>query len=216
MLDRIESLLAEGSTLIANGCDGSNGYWIKPDLISQTYSWISSVANSIQFITPQNNFYIDELKRLMANENLKNGIPFEIVQKLHGLLNSLKEEASRGMVRKLEYIVIATTLDDFLDHAESFHKANKPREAGVLAAIVLEDTVKKIASKNDLSPSGKTLDPIIDELVKIGVFTPVKAKRVKAYAGVRNGALHAEWDKFDNKDAGELISGVRELIEHFL
>jgi len=61
-----------------------------------------------------------------------------------------------------------------------------------------------------------TLDPLIDELVKAGVFTPVKAKRVKAYTGVRNHADHAEWDAFDIRDVGEIINGTRELIEEFL
>ena len=132
------------------------------------------------------------------------------------MLISLKEESSRGLVRKLEYIAIATTLDDFLDHAVTFHKANRAPEAGVLAAIVLEDTIKKIAAKNDLEVEGKSIEELVDDLVKADVLTPVKAKRVKAYAGVRNGALHAEWDKFDIRDAGELIAGTRELIEHFL
>ncbi|WP_116003380.1 MULTISPECIES: hypothetical protein [unclassified Simplicispira] len=58
---------------------------------------------------------------------------------MHVLLSSLKDEAEHGLLRRLEDVVVATTFDDFLDHAEAFHRANKAREAGVLAAIVLED-----------------------------------------------------------------------------
>jgi uncharacterized protein YutE (UPF0331/DUF86 family) len=61
-----------------------------------------------------------------------------------------------------------------------------------------------------------SIEPLIDELVKAGVFTPVKAKRIKAYAGVRNHALHAEWDDFDSRDVGEMVQGIRELIDEFL
>ena len=48
----------------------------------------------------------------------------------------------------------------------------------------------------------KSLDPLIDELVKNEVITPVKAKRIKGFAAVRNHALHAEWEEFDIKDVG--------------
>ena len=61
-----------------------------------------------------------------------------------------------------------------------------------------------------------SLEPLIDELVKQNIFTPVKAKRVKSFAGVRNHASHAEWDDFDIRDVGELINGTRELIDTFL
>jgi hypothetical protein len=52
--------------------------------------------------------------------------------------------------------------------------------------------------------------------VQAGVLTQVKAKRVRSFAGVRNHALHAEWDKFDISDVGAMIKGIRELIEEFL
>lgn len=177
---------------------------------------MTSAANLVSIAASQGSYFRDELLRITTNDQLKGGVPWALVQKMQGLLTSLKDEAAHGLLRRLEDVVVATAFDDFLDHAEAFHKGNKAREAGVLAAIVLEDTIKRIASKNSVSASGLSLEQLIDELVKVGVFTPVKAKRVKAYAGVRNPALHAEWDKFDIRDAGELIFGTRELIDNFL
>jgi uncharacterized protein YutE (UPF0331/DUF86 family) len=133
-----------------------------------------------------------------------------------GLLKGTKEEWDHGLLGRMEYIVAGATFDDFLDYADEYHKGNKKMESSVLASAVLEDTVKKIAQKNGLITEGKTLDPLIDELVKANVFTPVKAKRVRSFAGVRNHALHAEWDKFDNSDVGAMIKGIRELIEESL
>ncbi len=108
------------------------------------------------------------------------------------------------------------SFDSFLDHAAQYHKGNKKIEAAVLGSAVLEDTVKKIAVKYGPNPGGFSLEELIDNLVKAGVITEVKAKRIRSYAGVRNSALHAEWDKFDIQDVGQLIKGTRELIEQFL
>ncbi|GAI03064.1 unnamed protein product, partial [marine sediment metagenome] len=135
------------------------------------------------------------------------GIPSKIVLKMLGLLISAQEEWSKGMLREIEYVIAAETFDDFLDHAASYHKAGKKIEASVLASAVLEDTIKKIAVKNSMETRERSLDPLIDDLKAAGVFTPVKAKRVKAYAGIRNKADHAEWDEFDIKDVGQMIEG---------
>jgi hypothetical protein len=135
---------------------------------------------------------------------------------MYGVLNSALEEWKAGLLRKIEYIVVAETFDDFLDHATQFHKGNKKIESSVLASVVLEDTVKKIANKNDIDPKGLSLEILINELIKKDVFTPVKAKRIKGFASVRNHSLHAEWEKFDIQDVGGLIKGTRELIDQFL
>jgi hypothetical protein len=177
---------------------------------------MSSAANLVTFLAPPGSYFRDELQRITTNDQLRGGAPWALVQKTQGLLQAIKDEAGHGLLTKLEYIAVATAFDDFLDHAEAFHKANKAREAGVLAAIVLEDTIKRIAAKNNVASAGVSLEQLIDELVKANVFTPVKAKRIKGYAGVRNPALHAEWDKFDIRDAGDLIAGTRELIESYL
>lgn len=218
LTERIQALLQQGAVELSRQGGDQYGpdHWVNSGYISEVQAWMTSTANLITLAAPPGSYFREELARITGHKELEKGAPWAIVQKMHGLLAALNDEASHGLLRRLEDTVFAAAFDDFLDHAEAFHKANKAREAGVLAAIVLEDTIKRIAAKNGVNASGLTLEPLVDALVKVGVFTAVKAKRVKAYAGVRNPALHAEWDKFDIRDAGELISGTRELIEHFL
>jgi len=143
-------------------------------------------------------------------------VPTVVFHKVLGLLTSAKQEWDRGLLRQIEYIVTAEAFDDFLDHASLYHKGNKKVEASVLASAVLEDTIKRIAKKNGIDTSGRSLEQLIDELVRANVFTAVKAKRIKGHAGVRNRALHAEWDEFDIREVGYLIEGTRDLIDEFL
>jgi len=179
-------------------------------------SWLSSAANLIDYVSPMDSYFGKECRQVLSHDGLKTGIPSTVVKKMLGLLKAAKEEWEHGLLGRVEYIVAAATFDDFLDHAASYHKGNRKIESAVLASAVLEDTMKRVASKNGIDPSGKTLEPLIDELVKTGVLTLVKAKRIRGWAGVRNHALHAEWDEFDIRDVGELIKGTRELIEDFL
>ena len=212
--------LVEGGEKLVNQIgldnDGDHEYYVHPQNIPAYQKWLSSVLNLLHVACPRDSEYVGEADRLMKHEGMPNGIPGVVITKMKGLLESAQHEWAEGMLRKIEYIIAAETFDDFLDHATAYHKGEKTIEASVLASAVLEDTIKKIAAKNSVSATGKSLDPLIDKLVKANVFDGVKAKRAKAYAAVRDKALHAEWDKLDIRDVGPMIDGIRELIEDYL
>jgi uncharacterized protein YutE (UPF0331/DUF86 family) len=182
-------------------------------LTPELQAWIASAANLFRIIATPDTYFHQECERILQDEDLRRGVPYHVVQKLIGLLDSVLEEIQRGLLRKAEYIFVASTFDDFLDHAEEYHKAGKKIESSVLASAVFEDSVRKLAAKNELKQSGVALEAIIDDLVKMNVITAVKAKRIKGYSAVRNKALHAQWDDFDIRDVGEMIKGTREILE---
>jgi hypothetical protein len=215
---RFKALLEEGEQLLERVPRDEFGLEmvVGSDDVPDFQAWLSSSANLISAIAVPDTYFAQECQRVVTHEDLKHTVTTSVFQKMLGLLRSAHQEWDAGLLRRVEYIFVASTFDDFLDHAADYHHGGKKMESSVLVSAVLEDTVKKIARKHGLSTSGISLDPLIDELVKIQVITPVKAKRVKSWAGVRNHALHAEWEKFDLKDVGEAVQGTRELIEEFL
>jgi ribosomal protein L12E/L44/L45/RPP1/RPP2 len=216
--ERFNELLRKGVELVQNLPKDPQGSepWVRNEEIPKYQSWLSSVSNLIRMVTKNDSYFSEECTRLITHEHMSHGIPTQIIQKMQGLLSSAKEEWSKGLLRKIEYVSSAATFDDFLDHAAEYHKGSKKTEASVLASVVLEDTMKKVALKNGIKTDKVSLENLIEELVKKDIFTLVKSKRVKGYAAVRNHALHAEWDKFNIKDVGELINGTREIIEEYL
>jgi len=212
MLQRIQQLVVDGQNYARESRD--DDYWVAD--VSSAQAWMASAANAVQQLAPVGSFYLAELDRLSKHADLANGIPRTVLQKMHGVLRSVTTEAETGLLDKIENQIFASAFDDFLDHATDYHKSGKVKEAAVLAAAVLEDALKRLASKHEIQAAGVSLDPLIDELVKAGVFTSVKAKRMKSFAGVRNSALHAEWDKLELRDVGATIDGVRELLDVYL
>lgn len=104
-----------------------------------------------------------------------------------------------------------------MEQAEDCKDKGEKDVAAVVASAVLEDTVKKIAKKHNVTLQKSTLDPRIDELAKAGVVTnKAEVKRLKSYATTRNHAFHAEWEHIESKDVDELIKGVRNLIADYL
>jgi hypothetical protein len=216
---RFQELISIGQNLVGHiGRDrnASLYYWVPDYMIPDFQRWLSSSVNLFALVSPSSSFYVTESQQLMDQAGKGQGISTSSAQKMLGLLQSAYDEWQKGLLRKIEYIISAATFDDFLDHASMYHKGNKKIEAAVLASAVLEDSVKKVANKQSISISGQSMEQLIDDLTKADVLTSVKAKRLKSHAAVRNHALHAEWDAFDIKDVGELIAGVRELIDNYL
>ncbi|MDN5088017.1 hypothetical protein [Aliarcobacter butzleri] len=194
----------------------STSYYFSDDLTQEVQKWISSSVNIISIVVPASSYFNKECERIISDEHYKDSIPTHIVKRLSGLLEALCDEIESGFFKQLEYILTASTFDDFLDHAEHFHKGGKKMESAVLSSIVFEDTIRKIAKKNEVEESGNDLETIINDLTNVNIFTQVKAKRYKSNAAIRNKALHAQWEEFDLKDIGMLIKCGRELIEDYL
>lgn len=212
---RCSELITRGQALCARIGHSSHGtdFWFEERDIPQAQAWIGSVANLFQLAAMPGTYFVEEVKRTVEQDHLRNGVPFNAVQKLLGLLQSLAEEMQNGLLRKAEYIFVATTFDDFLDHASEFHRSGKVIESAVLCSAVFEDSVRKLAEKVAVPQAGVNLDTVIDALAKQGATTPIKAKRWKSFAGIRNSALHAQWDGIDLRDIGQMIDGTREIIE---
>lgn len=184
--------------------------------VAEYQAFISSSANLIKSISRPASPYYEQIDSILQHEHLAWGVPIVVFQKVLGLLISAKYDWDYGLIRQIEYLFVAETFDDFLDHADSYRNGNKKIEAAIIASAVLEDTIKRISRKNGVNPRGLLLERLIEELIEANVFTPVKAKRVQSFLDVRNSVLRAEWDDFDIRDVGQLINETRELIMEFL
>lgn len=216
---RCKELIARGESLgerVPRNNQYGHNYWFKREDVPDVQAWIASVANLFRISATPDTYFAQEGQRVLEHKDLAAGVPHHTLQKLLGLLYSLLEEAEAGLLKKAEYAFAASTFDDFIDHAAEYHRGNRKIEAAVLVSAVFEDAIRKIADKFMIVQRGEQLDSVIDNLGKKGHITPVKVKRYKGFAALRNNALHAQWDNFDIKDVGAAIAGTRELIEDFL
>lgn len=215
---RFAELIEEGEQVISKFVKDRAGIFdgIKSEDLSIFQAWISSVHNLIYVVAGKSNPLFELSNNYISQTAKTSGISPDIIRKMVGILQSAQKEWETGMLKEIEFIFAAETFDDFLDHAQLYHKSNKKIESSILASAVLEDLMKKISMKNSINPKGENLESLINKIKNAGIFSLVKTKKVKTFAGIRNKAFHAEWDDFDIKDVGDMIKGIRELIEDFL
>ena len=70
-------------------------------------------------------------------------------------------------------------------------------EAGVIAGVVFEDTIRRIYRDKIADDKDKNLDTLISALSTQNVITGQQSKQARVAAHVRTKATHAQWDEFD-------------------
>jgi len=197
--ERIEQLIAPAPEL-------STG---EPIYAAQT-AWLTSAQYAARLVCPSDtNAYHAHVERILANRAAPQS--FQIGQMV-ALLSRLLEEIEGGLLTSIENHAIAVTFDDFLDHGAEYLKRGRKDEAGVIAGIVFEDTVRRICRVLGIAEWGVALDTWITELAKQDILTGLKAKRARAAAGLRTSAAHARWEEIELGDVAPVIELTRELI----
>ena len=173
--------------------------------------WLASAQNIVHLVvTNPVNPYRATVDKVCSTD-LGYDVP-NSVGEVSVILRSLLQDIDSGLLASIEDQTRASVFDDFLDHAKEYAKDKLKNEAGVIAGVVFEDTLRGICRNTGIEEKDKKLDSLIDKLVKAGTLTQVKAKRARVAAHVRTKATHAQWDEFELEDVNTTIDFTEELI----
>ncbi len=206
--NRIKQLIDESRTLSRGD---ENGQALSDQQCQECSAWLASAQNSVHLICEAP----DTPYRAKA-DRIANGSHGWVINgavgEMAAVLRNLLADANAGLLASVADRARAETFDDFLDHADSYFSEGRKNEAGVVAGVVFEDTLRRICRKENMPEKGAKLDGLISELTSRGELSAVKAKRARVAAHVRTKASHAQWDEFELEDVRATIELTRELI----
>lgn len=204
------------TVLIKEGKPFEQEKWMIP--VGKTASceyWFNKIMTLVQQITAIDSFFYNEAQRIIEGSKRQGGIFCNNVQMMFGFLRHLHEAIDKDQLTKIENEITAADFNNFLEHAIYYCDRNKKVESSVIASAILEDSIKKVAIRNGITKTSK-LDSTISALQTNNVISSLQAKKLRYYAGIRNKALHADWDEFALDDVKDLIQGISKLIENYL
>lgn len=228
ILSKIEKLVREGENLNQLACkniydDNYNQRFPEHFEISQQdglFLWRDAADFLVENSVPSGSLLLSRLKEIRKTNDAKYDALYRNFQERLAFVKLFKSVIENNELDSWRYAVSAQDFSEFLDHAKDYHKRGNKELAGVIASAVLEDTIKKVATKYgiELLQDGKykKSELLIDELVKANAFNSTKAKIIKSSGALRNKASHANWDEFDIKDVGIMIQNVEQFIADYL
>lgn len=134
-----------------------------------------------------------------------------------GLLRALREEFSKGRYRFLDEVIRQDVFGDFLAMAENLvHDA--PDAAAVLAGGVLEEHLRKLATRAGVDPNsangkGKAVENLAADLVKANVLRSSDHKSITSWYALRTDPAHGRFRQHIGPEIAAMIQGVRAFLE---
>ena len=211
--DRIEKLIAEGkhiSTLERpSGC--SRGSYIQEDDKIQVHEWLTKTRNILETVFGRQSPHYRDFEAVLPKHGIRlvehsNDI-YPIVGVLQGALNDLQN----GYLIGREFFIVSDMFDSILEQSKHFIKTGNKDIAAILARIVLEDALKRLARSEGIDDSYKA-SKINDELKNKERYPQVRWRSVQTWLDVGNDAAHGRFSEYTKEDVSSAVSG----IEHFL
>jgi hypothetical protein len=105
--------------------------------------WLAWAQNMVHLVVPNpGNPYRSSVDKICSSD--RGYCVQESVGEVSVILRSLLQDIDSGLLASIEDQTRASVFDDFLDHAKEYAKQKLSREAGVIAGVVFEDTLRSI------------------------------------------------------------------------
>jgi hypothetical protein len=185
--------------------------------------WRINCISLLDQVIPQNSPHRDQVARFNQGSADKTRLEMGI-----SILKAIKDDYEKGFLGDLSLQIEAEIAADYMGQAEKLLAEGQSGQYGhvpaaVLSGAVLEKALKTLCKRqNPPIPTAKsdgkplTLNPLIDELKKVGVFNELKAKELRAWADIRNAAAHGDFDEFHRSDVERMLKGVADFLAMYV
>jgi len=129
------------------------------------------------------------------------------------LMKGAKEEIEKGLLYKVEHLISADFFDSVIEQAEYLLKSGFKDVAAVLGRVVIENTLKDIAKRENITQPEKTQLSELNQLLRDNsVYEKNIWRLVQAQIDLGNYAAHGDFDKYDDKSVSFMLTWIRETL----
>ncbi|MEO6996357.1 MAG: DUF4145 domain-containing protein [Lacunisphaera sp.] len=237
ILKRFESVIADGADILMTAefipaMTGYNELTRSHYEIQAAYKklnwpryveWRTKATTLASHVVPDKNIHNSSVSSLAHLTSTAEHMEWAI-----SFLKAIKNDLESGFFDSLSIQIEAEIASDYMGQAEQLLGEGQTGKfdhvpAAVLAGAVLEKALRKLCGQQQppvstLTTSGepKTLNPLIDDLKKAGLFNELKAKQLRAWADIRNKAAHGDFDQFNRGDVEQMIQGVSNFLADYI
>lgn len=185
----------------------------------QYLQWKTQVITLLKQTYPSHLFPKNLSKNSESATNKSTDFQFVV-----GVFRAAYEDFKNGLLDDLQLRIEGGVACDYLRQAESLMDDKEDVKysfipAAVLTGAVLEKSLRTLCEQqeppidvNNENGKPKKAQRMLDDLKKVGIFTPIEAKQVEAWLAIRNAAAHGKDDEFTRPDVASMIRGVTDFL----
>jgi len=214
--ERIQKLIEEGKEVARLEKPGYSSTYIQGEDKIIAQAWLTKVENILVTVFGKESTHHRNFRESLP----KGGIRFVEhsyeVHPLNGILVGALDDLESGYLTGQEFIIAGEIFDTVLEQAKYLNELGYKDPSAVLARVVLEDSLKRIARRENIDDNRKA-SAINDDLKKNNIYPQPQWRYIQAWLDIGNAAAHGKFDDYSLEDVGKMIEGVEQfLISNFL
>lgn len=136
------------------------------------------------------------------------------LEQIEGILQGTKTNLESGLLDELTSNILIDLKTDFLTTAQQLVAEGQKDPAAVLACVVLEDSLKRLAVRHGLRGlADKEMSVVAGSLLAKGIIEKTTNQSIQSFKGLRNAALHAQWAEVSLESLKLLLVFLPDFIE---
>lgn len=137
-----------------------------------------------------------------------------------GILRGIKEDLEQGFLERIQDLIVSNVFTNFLDQAKYLLNNGYKDAAASIAGAVLEDSLKKIAKKNNIpiqKQNGREdgIGSLNNKLSQQQIYNELKKRTIHAWKEIRDNASHGKFDEYSVNDVKTMIDGVGNFLSEY-
>lgn len=171
-------------------------------------SWYTEAITTVQSIYGSKSVHY---QRIINSFNERH---MQALEQAEGLIVGTKANIEGGFLDDLRTLVLLDIKGDFLDSARKLLDEGQKDPAAVLATIVLEDSLKRLAGRSGMGDAqGKEMGLVAALLLRESVIEKSTNQSIQSFKNLRNAALHAQWHEVSGESVSLLLAFLPMFIE---
>jgi len=200
LLKRFDELIDFGKTLSPSQSDLR--------YLARKQKWITSCQHILERTFGNESIYLKTYENLLNLGNQEAHITHGIA-----LMEGAREEIEKGFLYKIEHLISADLFDSIIEQAEYLLKNGYKDVAAILGRVVVENTLKDIAKRENVNFPEDTKLAILNQILwQKGVYAKNVWRVIQAYVDLGNDAAHGHFEKYDQKSVQNMLNWIRETL----
>lgn len=170
-------------------------------------AWVTNVQNILLAVFGETAVQFEDFLKLKQQKLYY----ASTVKGIYGLLQGHLQDLEKGLLYRYDFLVSGELFDNLLDQADELCENNYKDAAAVMARVVVENALKKLAEKNSLStkhPAAK----LNEALKEKGVIDKARYSEISSWLQIGNASAHGDLATYDQARVKKTINDIRIFI----
>jgi hypothetical protein len=209
--DRIRELIAEGKAVANLEKPSDVGLFIQGADRMVLQSWLGKVTNVLDAAFGPNSPQYRHFQQNLPQGGVSFVEHSYDVHPIVGVLDGALSDLEGGYLTGQEILIAADLFDSILEQAKYLNSTGYKDPAAVLARVIVENALKRLAKAANLDDSRKA-SQINDDLKAAGKYPQPQWRLIQSWLDIGNAAAHGNFAQYDAAAVSSMLDAIQQFL----